>query len=190
LREIGLTTFGVAPGAPGMAGVVHEIRLVGDAIGRADRALVLAKEMEARLAALRVLTSSRKRARACLLVWTDPIIAAGEGSFLDDLLDAAGADNACAIERHLSVAGAEYPRLSREDLLLARPEILLLAMHEASAAPFEGWGSSIPAVREGNVLALDPDLYLRPSPALAAAAESLAAILQARRAPAQAGDRP
>ena len=53
-------------------------------------------------------------------------------------------------------------------------------MHEASVAALEGWGASIPAVREGRVIALEPDLYLRPSPVLADAAEALAEILNSQ----------
>lgn len=182
LRELGITIFGVAPAASGLAGVAEEVRIIGAAVGRMDEAAAVATEFEARLAALRAVTATRPRTRACLLLWTDPMIAAGEGSFLADLLDAAGADNACAVSGRVGGAKMEYPRLSREDLLLARPDVLLLAIHEASAAAFVGWGSTIPAIRDGRVIALEPDDYLRPSPALAAAAEALAARLQAELA--------
>ena len=180
LRDLGLPAFGVAPGASGLAGVVDEVRSVAAAAGRVAEGERLVEEFEARLAAVRAQVAGLPRVSACCFVWTDPLIAAGRGSFLDDLLDVAGVDNACAgaaSEDARRISREEYPRISREQLLFARPDVILLATGRDEADLFAGWGASIPAVRNGRIVALDADLFLRPTPRLAEAAARLVEIL-------------
>lgn len=187
LRELGLPAFGIAPAAGGLAGVVDEVRGVAAAAGVRDRGERLVEEFEARLASVRTRVVGLPRVSVCCFAWTDPLIAAGRGSFLDDLLDVAGADNACAGADDSRVSRGEYPRVSREQLLLARPEIILLATGRDEADLFAGWGGSIPAVRDGRVVVLDADLFLRPTPRLAEAADRLVAILAPLRPASSAG---
>jgi iron complex transport system substrate-binding protein len=182
LRELGLPAFGIAPAARGLAGVSDEVRSVAAAAGLQSKGEEVVAEFEAGVSSVRARVAGLPRVSACCLAWTDPLIAAGTGSFLDDLLDVAGADNACAGRKDLRGSRDEYPRVSREQLLLARPGIILLATGRAEGNLFAGWGASIPAVRDGRVVVLDADLFLRPTPHLAEAASRLADILAPWRA--------
>ena len=172
LRALGVPVFGI-DARQGLPGVAREIRLVGTLCGRTDEGERLASAMERRLEAVRVAARGRPRVRTCCLVWTSPLIAAGDGTFLADLVDAAGGEDTCGGGR------AEYPRLGREDLLAAAPDALLLATGDASSRKaLDGWGDGLPAVRTGRVFDLAPaELYLRPTGGLAEAAEKLAELL-------------
>ena len=57
------------------------------------------------------------------MIWTDPLIGAGAGTYLDDLLGLAGGQN-IVWERTGS-----YPRLNWEHVVDRAPEVILLADH-------------------------------------------------------------
>jgi len=92
------------------------------------------------------------------LIWTDPLIAAGAGTYLDDLLELAGGRN---IVRQRT---GSYPRLNWEQVVDRAPEVVLLADHrEDSERAATGSGDmppdwrtwqAVPAIRTGRVLAV------------------------------------
>jgi len=175
LRALGIPAFGVQPG-PGLDGVATTVETLGDLLDARVEATRLVVDMRARIAETRALSATRKRLRACVLAWTDPLIAAGHGTYFDDLLDVVNAENACA-------AGDGWPRLSRESFVLAAPQVILLATGqppEASPARSLGdWAGAVPAVRDEAVFVLSPRPFLRPTPALGAGAATLRTLLDA-----------
>lgn len=109
---------------------------------------------------------------------------AAPGSFIDDLLRRAGADN---IVRD----GAQrWPQLSAEFILAAQPEWILTATScsededpKAKHAELlerlrkDSVWKDLPAVRSGNVVVLDSDMLLRPGPRLLDALRQLNSAL-------------
>ena len=168
LRTLGLPVFGIDPRARGMLGVLEQARDVGVVAGRPADGERVAADLADALARARERSAGRKRPTACVLIWVDPIVSAGGGSFVEDILDAAGADNACRL------GTAEYPRVSREDLLLAAPDMVLVATGDGtpgSPADLGAWAAGLPAVRAGRALHVDPALLLRPTRRLLEAIE-------------------
>jgi iron complex transport system substrate-binding protein len=111
------------------------------------------------------------------VVSTSPVIAAGNGTFLDEIVRAAGGRNAAA-----GYAG-RYPRLSVEDLLTASPDIILVARMtgmEGFSSDLTRW-VEVPAFRNGDVVSLDGDLVTRPGPRMVAVLERVAEVLSAWR---------
>jgi iron complex transport system substrate-binding protein len=108
------------------------------------------------------------RPRVLYLIWTDPLIAAGAGTYLDDLLVLAGGRN---IVRQRTGA---YPRLNWEQVVGGVPEVILLADHrEDSERAATGRGDMppdwktwqvVPAIRTGRVLPVPSNTILRPGP--------------------------
>ena len=181
LRELGVPVFGIKVEEKGLAGVSARVQLIARAAGRSREGELLAAGFERRLRQAKESAADAPAVSACCLIWHDPAIAAGAGTFLDDLLSLAGATNACLR------GSEEYPRLSKEDLLLARPEVILLATGAmaksdgASALFEEDWARPIAAVRTGRVLEWLGDAHLRPTVRLADAAEELIALLAEAR---------
>jgi iron complex transport system substrate-binding protein len=143
-------------------------------------------------AALRVRAATASRATGdpapvvLFTVSTSPVIAAGGGTFMDELLRLAGGKNAAS-----SFSG-RYPRLSVEDLLGARPDLIFVAAMEGVErfSPEVTRWKEVPAFRDGEVFSLDGDLVTRPGPRMVAALEEVSRALDAwrkRHRPAAAG---
>jgi iron complex transport system substrate-binding protein len=100
---------------------------------------------------------------------------AGANTFIDLLIRAAGGTNIAA-----SLKG-DYPQISQEDLLSQNPDIILLGDAAYGMTPEQvvkrpGW-TSIKAVKENKVLAIDDNLISRPGPRLIDGLESMAKLI-------------
>src|SRR4030065_1489155 len=96
--------------------------------------------------------------RVLFVVSTSPVIAAGGGTFLDEIVRAAGGRNAAA-----GYAG-RYPRLSVEGLLADSPAIILVARMtgmEGFSPDLRRWVEGA-AFRNGDVVPLDGDRVTPP----------------------------
>jgi iron complex transport system substrate-binding protein len=154
--------------------VLATVAAVGARLGRE-------READARVTALRAArvraeTSSagRPRVRALLVLQRDPLFVAGPGSFVDDMLRAAGAQNLGA-----DLAGT-WPRASREWLLAAQPEVLIDSTDEPEPA-VQFW-ARWPALR-ARVVTLPAGAVTLPGPRLDASLALLEAALRAGPAP-------
>ncbi len=96
------------------------------------------------------------------------ITAAGPGSWLDELIAVVGGDNV--------VTSARYAKISTDEVLLARPEVILDLSYGAELAP---WNAiDVPAVRDHRVHMLTDDPLQHPSPRVAQALDELAASIK------------
>lgn len=152
---------------------------LGRCAGRAEAAERRAAELRAALQRARAASTGRARPRSVLILQRDPLFVASSGSFLDEMLEAAGAEN---VARALP---GPYPRASMEWLVAARPELILDASGEPEPADrFWSRWPSLPAVASGRVRTLDPALVTVPGPQLdAALARLVEAIAPAARQP-------
>ena len=102
------------------------------------------------------------------------LVAAEPGSYLDELLDVVGAENALTDYR------VRYPKLSAEQILRAQPEIILdLAPAAVPESGRDDWNRlpELPAVQHGRVYVLQDGIYLAPGPRIGQAIERLSAIV-------------
>ncbi len=121
----------------------------------------------------------RPRPRIYVEVWGQPILTAGGGSFLHDVVTLAGGDHLGAGLR------GDYPSISSEWVIQQDPDCILLAYMLPEMRPAEalrkriGW-NTIRAVREDRIIDdINPDWLLRPGPRLVKGAEALAQRLMA-----------
>jgi iron complex transport system substrate-binding protein len=178
LEEMGIPCFAVAP--QDLAAVFATIERVGILLGAADRGRAEAAALRRRADRARAAGEGDGRdvPRVLFAVSTSPIIAAGAGTFMDELVRLAGGWNVAA-----GYSG-RYPRLSVEDLVSARPDVVFVAgMAGAERFPEEvkRW-KEIPAFRDGSVHTLEGDVVTRPGPRLVGALEQVSAALAAWRA--------
>ncbi len=141
--------------------IEDSIEKVGARISRPDDADRLVAEIEAQIAAIQQRLASVKPVRALMLVGHQPIVAVGTGTYLDELMRIARADNIAA------AAGEQWPHLSMEFIIAMRPEVILDgAMGSDSASSDDFWEKypTIPAVRDHRVYgyAEDPMLHAGP----------------------------
>ncbi|MEI8188488.1 MAG: helical backbone metal receptor, partial [candidate division NC10 bacterium] len=165
--------------APDFAGyAVFVIEQLGES-DSGDYPLVV-REIQERVRTVRTAVADRPRPRVLYLIWTDPLIAAGAASYINDLLGLAGGQN---VVKERTVP---YPRLDWEQVIGRAPQIILVADHRADAGrtasaaavtprEWRGW-QAVPAIRSGRVVPIPGDTVLRPGPRVG---EGLARLAQA-----------
>lgn len=147
---------------------------VARAVGAAAAGEALVARIDARLATIREAAAALPRPTAAIVVGREPLVLAGPGSYLGELLALAGGANVA------DALGGRWPRVGMEFLVASRPEVLVDLSVGMGEAPDDedaakAWASmpSLPAVASGRVLRDRDALMLRPGPRLADAAEAL-----------------
>lgn len=166
-EQLNIPIFAV--GAESLEELFEEAEWIGEICGREAEADELVSKMKSRLSRLRKVvaarTSGAKPKRVFYEVWDDPLMSAGPGSFIGEILQLAGLENI------IRDTPGRYPRVSAEVVLQNDPEVILApTTHfqdvEISAfAHRPGW-SDITAVREGQIFLIDGDQVSRCSPRL------------------------
>jgi len=173
LEEMGIPCFAVAP--QDIPGVLASVERLGALLGDPRRGRAEAASLGGRVQSVRAAANRGGGAAplALFVVSTSPVIVAGKGTFMDELLRLAGARNAASSFR------SRYPRLSLEELVAARPDVIFVAgMKGVERFPPDvtKW-KEIPAFRNGAVFHVDGDLVTRPGPRLVSALEKVSAAL-------------
>ena len=155
--------------------VPRAMRTLGELLGAQSEAAAAAETFEARIAALETQTAPLPAPRVLLLIGDAALFAFGDASYTQRLIEIAGGESVTAS------FGGEAVTLSEEFVLEALPDVIVSASGldfdpAAFAARHPAW-SAVPAVRDGRVYGIDPDLVLRPGPRLADGAETLARLL-------------
>jgi iron complex transport system substrate-binding protein len=156
-------------------GVLDDVRRVGAAIGEPEKAAALVASLEGRIRAAAARGRAHHGKTAVVLVWPDPPVVAGRGTFVGDLLARAGFTNA------VPASAGDWPRVSLETLAAWNPDLVVRPATAENAEAFRAALESgafrvVPAVREGRVATLPGDLLERPGPRLVDALEALAAL--------------
>jgi iron complex transport system substrate-binding protein len=154
---------------------------VGAALGRDEQARERVAEIDA---ALDAVAARRPAQRPRVLLVIDRaagglsgLVAAGPGSWLDELVAVAGGQNV------LAGASVRYPKISREEVIRDRPDVIIDASYSADvAAPEKAWAelgaAGVPAVTQGRVRASKEPFLVAPSPRVAEALAVLEAMLK------------
>ncbi len=185
-QVLGLASLGlrvVVTDPKDLESVAESFVLIARVAGVPEAGARMAAAFRDRLEAVRRAVAGQPRPRTLLLVWPDPLIAAGPRTFPSRLLDAAGGTNALAGARD-AVLAAAYPTIGLESLLAIAPDAIVLAAHQGTTletlARLSRYGD-VPAIRDGRLAAIDQAILVRPGPRLADAAEQLARALHGPR---------
>ncbi|MFL5608428.1 MAG: ABC transporter substrate-binding protein, partial [Gemmatimonadaceae bacterium] len=109
--------------------------------------------------------------RTFWILWENPLLAVGGGSWLNELLKVAGASN---VYDSLS---APSPAVSFEDLLRRDPDVVLASATTRARMLADPRWRTLRAAREGHVLVFDTTIVNGPSARLGSSAVSLARLL-------------
>lgn len=148
--------------------VIWSVRRIGEAVGRKESAEELARFCEGRLSEVQARVGGAHRFRVLLVYGREPLVLAGPGTFADDLIRLAGGENVTGD------AGVPYPRFSLETVLARAPEVIVEGamgsegVDEKARSAISFWSRfpSLPAVREGRIVAIPENLIARPGPRL------------------------
>ncbi len=168
--------------------VFHDIDRIGSATGRAAQSRELVHTLRARLKTIKEGGASlTHRPRILCLEWLDPFYVAGH--WVPEMVEWAGGQTV------LAKAGAASERVTWDRIVAAKPEMLILmpcgfSLHRTlreldRLAARPDWAQdwrALPAVREGQVFAVDATSYFsRPGPRLIDGVALLAALCHPSR---------
>lgn len=174
LKKMNINVFTVDPG--NFNELFACIKEIGRLCGREPQADVLIGKMRNSLANISEkvgLIKEQDRPRAYLEIWYDPIMTAGNGSFVGEMITIAGGINIA------SDAPRPFSQFSPELIIKRNPDVIILGYMSAGVPAAGavsrrlGW-RDINAIRYGRVYDdIDSDLLFRPGPRLVRGAEEL-----------------
>lgn len=166
-------------------GVLDDIRSIGRVTGKIGETLRLISSIEGKRQRIEEKLrhkANKPRPRVVLLYGLRGLYSVGEGSWPGDLIEQCYADNIAAS------ASSTWPQLSLEGILVADPEVLILAVPTKDQGL---WGSgdellllrkdkvwrNVSAVRNGRVEVIDSEILEIPGPRMIDALETLARVI-------------
>jgi iron complex transport system substrate-binding protein len=176
-----------------LASVFSSMRQIASAAGVPARADALIGDVQRRLDAIRSAGSARPKRRVLFIIGRSPgrladLVAVGPGSYINELIEIAGAANVMAI-----AGQPEYPRISMETVLRLDPDVIIdtVDMGDTEAERLQRqpvnerlWSAygMLTAVKARRVHAATMDALVVPGPRVVDAAQWVASLLQGESA--------
>ena len=156
-----------------LADLWASMRAVAAALGRPEAGEHLVTDVQRRLDAVHGRVAGLPPRRVLLVVGHTPLVVAGHGTLQDELVAAAGGVNVAAD------AGGVWPQISLELVVARAPEVIVdaaMGTEEGRHDLFAGL-PTVPAVRDGRVVAFAGEAIFRAGPRVPEAARDLAAAI-------------
>lgn len=175
LDRIGLPVF-VAGDPHSVEEMIASVEHIGSALGLEKSAAAVTENLRGRLSNLDRRLDGTTPRRVLFVVWPDPLISVGRGTFIADALRHAGG-------RSIVETEAEWPHISLEEVVRLQPEFLVFASAHAGDTQHDidalrtrpGW-KDLAAIQQGNIVVVS-DAINRPAPRIVDAIEQLAHAL-------------
>ncbi len=171
LTRIGVPVYVTDPHS--VDDVIASIERIGKVLDADKNAALLTEGLRERLSALDRRIAGAAPRRVLFVVWSDPLISVGSGTFIADALRRAGA-------RSVVDASAEWPRINFEEIVRLQPEFLVFAsehhtdtQHALNSLRMRPGWRDLDALRRGNIVIVS-DAINRPAPRMVDAVEELA----------------
>jgi ABC-type Fe3+-hydroxamate transport system substrate-binding protein len=150
------------------------VRTLGVALGVEQRARAVSDSIRGTLDRVQRLTAAlpaAARPRVVWPVWTTPPMVVGGGSYLDELLTIAGADNV------FHDVALPSPSVSIEEIVRRAPRFVVTSARQSAALRANATWRVLPAISRQQFVIEDPAITGRPSVVLGMAATQLARAL-------------
>ncbi len=156
-------------------GVFKSIGDIAGLTGTTARATVLLHDLRSRRDSIVGLYRNGLHPRTLVVISLAPLMVAGNGSFVDEMIADAGGIN---VGR---TGTGSYPLLSREEILRARPDCIILGSDIAIPVDqllreYPEW-KTLDAVKNGRVYSIDASIISRPGPRVIEGLEKLAELI-------------
>jgi len=179
LRDLGYNVLVVEP--KNLSFVLRDILLVGRATDRYSEAVALESEIRQRIDAVaNQAADATSTPKVYHEVWNEPLMSAGPGTFIDEIITLAGGENI------FNDATTSWPTVSSEAVIEKNPDIMVFPdMYMGRQNFYEtietvkdrpGWGI-ISAVQNDKIYEINADIISRSGPRLADALEILAKMI-------------
>ena len=152
--------------------VISSIRKIGELTGAEPQATAITAAMQQRVDAIRAQQKNHPPS-VLYVLQLDPLITAGQNTFINDLITTAGGRSISGEEK------ADYPQFSREAVIARAPEVIIIPeSHGTELVNIEAIKqafSTTPAVKTNRIVRVNPDLIDRPGPRIVEGLEALRA---------------
>ena len=179
LEGLGLTVITLDPKS--IDEVLQAINLIGNLTGKKDEASQLVTEIMNRVKSVTDRTaplSDSQRPRVFYILWHDPLMTAGSGTRIHELIAKAGGIN---IAHELA---GDYPTISLEAVILANPQVIVAGSGHGTGkdlpyqfALTEARLKDVDARQNARVYEIDGDLTSRPGPRIVDGLEKFAEFI-------------
>jgi cobalamin transport system substrate-binding protein len=171
LERMGLAVY--VTYAQSVEGTLESIEHIAELIEARETGEGLVARLRARLEEVRKRLAGQPPKRVLFIVWEEPLISAGQRTFLGDALGWAGAESVVQTTQ-------EWPRVSLEEVVRLQPDYLIFAASPSESAEHiaeklrgqPGW-RDLRAVQQGHIVVVS-DALNKPAPRLVDAIEELA----------------
>lgn len=154
-----------------IAQFVSMVGRLGVALGAVDRAKQVADSVQQTLEKVRAVTRTAAAKSAVWPLWQQPVMVVGSGSYLDELLEIAGARNVFHDMK------APSPQVSVEEIAQRNPDVIVASAFTRTQLRTKPQWNAVRAMRDDQWVIDDPAVTGRPSVVLGMAAVSLARAL-------------
>ena len=174
LARIGVPVYVTDPHS--VDDMIVSVEHIGKVLRTEKKAAPLVEDLRNRLFNLDRRMGGTEPRRVLFVVWTDPLISVGSGTFIADALRHAGA-------RSVVDTTAEWPRVNLEEIVRLQPEFLVFPdthggdmQHDIDALRVRPGWRDLDALRRGKIVIIS-DAINRPAPRMVDAVEQLARTL-------------
>ncbi|MGB4168236.1 MAG: ABC transporter substrate-binding protein, partial [Tepidanaerobacteraceae bacterium] len=178
LEKLGVPSVAIEPGD--IDEMLDSIELTGKATGRYEEARALVGDLKERIKKIEDMVAeipTDDRPIVLYELWHSPIMVAGPGTYVDDIIQRAGGENIAKDSSN------KYPEYSQEMIVAKNPDIIIFSYHGTdggetveSIMKRPGW-ASINAVRNKRVYYIDENLVQRATPRLIDGLEEFVKII-------------
>ena len=147
----------------GVNDIYRNIEALGDILDHKEEASELVEQLKYDEKLITDSTATRIKYRTMVLIGVKPLIVAGGGSFISEVIEKAGGKNA------FGDLNDKYPVINQEAILNANPEVILIPstndqVYQDFADQYPLLHLNMIASQDGRVFLMDPNLVLRPGP--------------------------
>lgn len=161
-------------------GLFDGILAIGEAAGAARQAQSLCADMRIEIDKLTAATAGRRRVKVLWVVQREPLRVAGRATFVNEMIELAGGENAIGPTLHV------YPAIGAEEVIAAAPEVIIEPammpgmMDEERVQALSYWRrfANVPAVQSGRVYVIDGNIVSRLGPRLPDGIRTIARCLR------------
>ncbi|MGB9435663.1 MAG: helical backbone metal receptor, partial [Candidatus Acidiferrum sp.] len=153
--------------------IISSTQKLADVLNVPEAGKTLAAELQQRLEALQVKLSGVPPRRVLFIVWPEPLMSVGKGTYIADAIRRAGAVS-------IVDSNQDWPQVSLEEVARLQPEFLVFAASHGGSGEHDfeslanrpGW-QILDAVRNHR-FAVVSDAVIRPAPRIVSVIEDLA----------------
>ncbi|HHW09724.1 MAG TPA: ABC transporter substrate-binding protein [Firmicutes bacterium] len=142
--------------------VMDCIRRIGEITGTTAAAAEVVAGMQKTIDQVAALTAGIKvKPKVFFEIWPDPLMSAGPGSFVHELIGLAGGENVAGDTK------TAWPVISVEHVVLKNPDVILTPFDQTMTVVYgknKAWFAGVNAVKNGRIHQVDQDLISRAGP--------------------------